>query len=76
MFPALSIVGLGAGAVAAALLGRAGFTLGELGIAASVLLAGVFFLLTERGPVATQLGEVLPYVVLLALWGLWELHPG
>lgn len=76
LFTALSIVGLGVGAVAVALLGRAGFAVGELGIALSVLLAGVFFLLTQRGPVATELGETLPYVVLLGLWGLWELRPG
>lgn len=76
LFPALSIVGLGAGAVVAALLVRAGFAIGELGIALSVLLAGLFFLLTQRGPVATELGETLPYVVLLGLWGLWELRPG
>ena len=42
--------------------------------AAAVLLSGVFFLLSERGP--TQVfRSVLVYAALLAAWGLWELRP-
>jgi hypothetical protein len=39
-----------------------------------VLLSGVFFLLSERGPVEV-FRSPLVYGALLALWGIWELRP-
>jgi hypothetical protein len=68
----LTMVGLGA--VLAMLLPRLGIGVDGLSVAAAVLLSGVFFLLSERGPTEV-FRSVLVYAALLAAWGLWELRP-
>ena len=74
LFSPVVLTTVGAGAVIAMLLPRAGIRVDGLSVAAAVLLSGVFFLLTERGP--TELfRSVLVYAGLLAAWGLWELQP-
>ncbi len=74
LFSPVVLTAVGAGAVAAMLLPRAGIDVDGLSVAAAVLLSGLFFLLSERGP--TQVfHSPLVYAALLVLWGAWELRP-
>lgn len=61
---------VGAGAVLAMLVPR----VSGMSVAAAVVLSGVFFLLTERGPTEV-FRSTLVYGALLALWGVWEMRP-
>ncbi len=70
LFSPVVLTAVGAGAVLAMLLPR----VSGLSVAAAVLLSGVFFLLTERGPVEV-FRSPLVYGALLALWGAWEMRP-
>lgn len=70
LFSPVVITSIGAGAVLAMLVPR----VSGMSVAAAVLLSGVFFLLTERGPVEV-FRSPLVYGALLALWGLWEMRP-
>jgi hypothetical protein len=70
LFSPVVLTAVGAGAVLAVLVPR----VSGLSVASAVLLSGVFFLLSERGPV--ELFRSVPlYGALLAAWGLWELRP-
>lgn len=72
---ALSALGLGLGAVLAALLVELrGWSITAMSIAMPVLLFGVFALLDQQAvePVA---GQTWVYVALLAAWGGYELRP-
>ena len=70
LFSPVVLTAVGAGAVLAMLVpGVRG-----LPVAAAVLLSGVFFLLSERGPTGV-FRSPLVYAALLALWGAWELRP-
>jgi hypothetical protein len=70
LFSPVVLTAVGAGAVLAMLVPR----VSGMSVAAAVLLSGVFFLLTERGPTEV-FRSPLVYAGLLALWGLWELRP-
>jgi hypothetical protein len=74
LFSPVVLTTVGLGAVAAMLLRHVGIAVDGLSVAAAVLLSGVFFLLTERGPTEV-FRSVLVYGALLAAWGLWELRP-
>ena len=74
LFSPVVLTTVGLGAVVAMLLPRAGIAVDGLSVAAAVLLSGVFFLLSERGPTEV-FRSVLVYGALLAAWGLWELRP-
>ena len=74
LFAPVVLTAVGAGAVVAMLLPRIGIGVDGLSVAAAVLLSGVFFLLTERGPTEV-FRSVWLYGALLAAWGLWELRP-
>lgn len=75
LFSPVVLTSVGAGAVLAMLLPRTGIAVSGLSVASAVLLSGVFFLLSERGP--TELFRATTtYGILLAVWGLWELRPG
>ena len=74
LFSPVVLTAVGAGAVVAMLLPRAGIAVDGLSVASAVLLSGVFFLLSERGPTEV-FRSVLVYAGLLAAWGLWELRP-
>lgn len=74
LFAPVVLTAVGAGALVAMLLPRLGIGVDGLSVAAAVLLSGVFFLLTERGP-DEVFRSVWLYGALLALWGLWELRP-
>lgn len=74
LFSPVVLTTVGAGAVLAMLLPRLGVVVDGLSVASAVLLSGVFFLLSERGPTEV-FRSTLSYVALLALWGLWELRP-
>lgn len=74
LFSPVVLTCVGAGAVVAMLLPRLGIAVDGLSVAAAVLLSGVFFLLSERGPTEV-FRSPLVYAALLALWGLWELRP-
>ena len=74
LFSPVVLTAVGAGAVVAMLLPRVGIAVDGLSVAAAVLLSGVFFLLTERGPTEV-FRSVWVYGALLAAWGLWELRP-
>ena len=73
LFSPVVLTAVGAGAVLAMLLPRVGIAVSGLSVAAAVLLSGVFFLLTERGP--DLFGEVWLYGALPAMWAIWELRP-
>lgn len=64
------LLAAGAGAVIAALLGRAGFAVDALGIAACVFAAGAFFALEPR---VEALGMASTYAAALAVIGLVRL---
>ena len=64
------LVAIGVGACAAAGLARAGYAIDLLGVAVSVLLAGLVFLLADR---VDALGEATTYAALLAVVGLVRL---
>ena len=70
LFSPVVLTSIGAGAVLAMLVPH----VSGMSVAAAVLLSGVFFLLTERGPVEF-FRSPLVYGGLLALWGLWEMRP-
>jgi hypothetical protein len=70
LFSPVVLTAVGAGAVLAMLVPR----VSGMSVAAAVLLSGVFFLLTERGPTEV-FRSPLVYAGLLALWALWELRP-
>lgn len=72
---ALTIMSLGAGAVLVSGLAELrGWVVTPMSVALSVLLFGAFLLLEQQGidPVA---GHAWVYVVLLGLWGAYELRP-
>lgn len=70
LFSPVVLTTVGAGAVLAMLVPR----VSGMSVAAAVLLSGVFFLLTERGP--TEIfRSTLVYGALLVLWGIWEMRP-
>ncbi len=70
LFSPVVLTCVGAGAVLAMLVPR----VSGMSVAAAVLLSGLFFLLSERGP--TEVFHApLVYGALLALWGCWELRP-
>ena len=73
LFSPVVLTCVGAGALVATLLPRAGIPVPAPSVAAAVLLSGVFFWLSERG------GDVfrssLLYGALLVAWGVWELLP-
>lgn len=71
-FP-LAIVGLGVGALLAAIAAEGGLMVGETSLALAILLTGVFVLAVFRIP---ELDKGWPFGLLLAGWGLWELRPG
>lgn len=64
------LVAVGVGALAAAGLARVGYAVELLGVAASVFLAGLVFLLADR---VEALGEVTTYAAALAVVGLVRL---
>ena len=70
LFSPVVLTAVGAGAVLAMLVPR----VSGMSVAAAVLLSGVFFLLSERGPTEV-FRSPLVYGALLALWGLWEMRP-
>ena len=70
LFSPVVLTAVGAGAVLAMLVPQ----VSGMSVAAAVLLSGVFFLLSERGPTEV-FRSPLVYGALLALWGLWELRP-
>ena len=74
LFSPVVLTAVGAGAVVAMLLPRAGIPVDGLSVAAAVLLSGVFFLLSERGPTEVFRSPAV-YGALLAAWALWELRP-
>lgn len=67
-FPSVSVTALGIGATGAALLGRAGFRVGALAVALSVLLAGLTELVDSVG--VGILGHGWFYGALLGVWAL------
>ncbi len=74
-FVALAVMALGLGGVLASLLGQVkGFAVSAMSISMPVLLFGVFALLEQQGtkPFA---GSTWVYVVLLVVWGAYELRP-
>ena len=73
LFAPVVLTTVGAGAVLAMLLPRAGVVVSGLSVAAAVLLSGVFFLLSE--PRVLDLRSPALYALLLALWGAWEMRP-
>ena len=74
LFSPVVLTSVGVGALVATLLPRLGIPVPAPSVAAAVLLSGVFFLLSERGP--TELfRSTLVYGGLLVAWGLWELLP-
>jgi hypothetical protein len=70
LFAPVVLTATGAGAVLGALVPR----VTGLSVAAAVLLSGVFYLLSERGPTEV-FRSPLVYGALLALWGAWEMRP-
>ena len=70
LFSPVVLTAVGAGAVLAMLVPH----VSGMSVAAAVLLSGVFFLLSERGPVEV-FRSPLVYGALLALGGLWEMRP-
>ena len=70
LFSPVVLTSVGAGAVLAMRVPR----VSGMSVAAAVLLSGVFFLLSERGPTEV-FRSPLVYGALLALWGLWEMRP-
>lgn len=70
-FAAVAVTALGAGATAAALLGRAGFRVNALAIGLSVLFAGLTELVASFG--VTVLGRGWFYGALLGAWVLTDL---
>lgn len=70
LFSPVVLTAVGAGAVLAMLVPH----VSGMSVAAAVLLSGVFFLLSERGPTEV-FRSPLVYGALLALWGLWEMRP-
>lgn len=64
------LVAVGIGALAAAGLERAGYALESLGVAAAILLAGLFFALQPR---VEAFGRASTFAALLALVGLVRL---
>ena len=74
LFSPVVLTTVGAGAVLAMLLRRLGIPVDGLSVAAAVLLSGVFFLLSERGPTEV-FRSPLVYGALLVAWGAWELRP-
>lgn len=74
LFSPVVLTAVGAGAVLAMLLPRVGVPVDGLSVAAAVLLSGVFFLLSERGPVEV-FRSPLVYGGLLAVWAAWEMRP-
>lgn len=74
-FLALTVTALGLGGVLAALLVQIrGFSISALSIALPVFLYGVTLLL-EQQAVRPFAGQTWAYMVLLALWGGYELRP-
>ena len=74
-FLALTVMALGLGSVLAAGLAQLrGWVITPMSVALSVLLFGVFLLL-EQQAVKPLAGHAWLYVVLLALWGVFELRP-
>ncbi len=73
LFAPVVLTTVGAGAVLAQLLPKVGISVEPMSVAASVLLSGVFFLLSERR--VLDLRSTLLYSGLLAAWGLWEMRP-
>lgn len=74
-FLALAVLALGLGGVLAALLGQLrGLAISAMSVALPVLLFGAFALL-EQQMIAPFAGQTWAYVVLLALWGVFELRP-
>ena len=74
-FLALAAMALGLGGVLAALLGQyLRFAVTPMSVALPVVLFGGFSLLDQQR-VEPFTGSTWPYVVLLALWGLYELRP-
>lgn len=70
---ALAVMALGLGGVVAALLAQyTGLRISAMSVSLSVLLFGVFALL-EQQQVKPVAGRVDVYVVLLGIWGLYEL---
>lgn len=74
LFAPVVLTAVGAGALAAMLLPRVGIAVDGLSVAAAVLLSGVFYLCSERGPTEV-FRSPLVYGALLAAWALWELRP-
>ena len=74
LFAPVVLTCVGAGALVATLLPRAGVPVPAPSVAAAVLLSGIFFLLSERGPTEV-FRSPLVYGALLAAWGVWELRP-
>ena len=74
-FLALAVMALGLGGVLAALLGQLqAKAISAMSVSLSVLLFGAFLLL-EQQAIAPFAGKTWPYVVILAVWGLFELRP-
>jgi hypothetical protein len=69
---AVFLVAFGVAAVIAALLARSGFAIDLLGVAVTILAAGLFYLLEQE---VDALGNAWTYAALLAAWGAWELRP-
>lgn len=73
LFSPVVLTCVGAGALAATLLPRAGIPVPAVSVGAAVLLCGVFFWLSERAGDPFRSG--LLYAGLLVAWGTWELRP-
>ncbi|HVM28010.1 MAG TPA: hypothetical protein VM433_10115 [Mycobacteriales bacterium] len=65
----LVVLGLGLGAVLAALLAERGFAIAPMGVALPVVLFGGFALLDQAAPGPLG-GRTWPYAALVAAWGL------
>lgn len=68
----LVLLGLGAGAVLAALAHRAGVVVSGLSIGLSILLTGAFVLAVYK---LSWIDKAWWFGILLGGWGLWELRP-
>ena len=72
---ALALVCVGAGAVIAVLLRRVGVAVSAESLAVTVLVLGLFVLLSTKIAPGGIGGEAWFYAALLVGWGAWELRP-